>query len=72
MGNIEDAIDTTETTYDRKYNLGIMLHDPLGGIWKYGKISFGRCPEGEVRFYQWIPWNAAARFSHFRERSDFS
>lgn len=57
-----DLPDTTETTYNRKYRLGMMLHDPMGGIWKYGKISFGRCSESEIRFYQWIPWNAASRF----------
>jgi len=70
MGKKKDLIDTSERTYDRKYCLGSWLHDPLGGVWKYGKISFGRCSEGEIRLYQWLPWNGLARSRSFREVSE--
>lgn len=62
MGDKADLVDTMLTTYDRKHRLGTMFRDPVGGFWKYGKISFGRCSKGEFRFYEWIPWNGTARF----------
>ncbi len=62
-----DEIDTLKTTYEPEYALGTMLHDPIGGIWKYGKISFGFFPEGENCIHQWISWNGLARLAQLRQ-----
>lgn len=56
----ENEIDIDEMTYECKYDIGTMFHDPIGGVWKYVKITFGIYPEGEACIYQWLSWNGLA------------